>query len=122
MHFWIVTPNSHKIKDKCCKLESWPPICSIFDGDQFTRFIRDFLNRFDCAPITYRGKYIPDAYKQHIKTLKRIGEFNGHLLFNRFLILGTEQVGRRQCQGGRNLILSVRWFSSIIHPKRKAAM
>jgi len=47
-----------------------------FDQDVFTRFIKNLLNRIDDAPFTYQGNYIPDAYKQYIKTLERIGKFN----------------------------------------------
>ncbi len=47
-----------------------------FDKDRFTGFIKNLLNRIDVAPFTYRGNYIPDAYKQYIKTLERIGKFS----------------------------------------------
>jgi hypothetical protein len=47
-----------------------------FDKDQFTKFIRDLLSHIEDAPFTYQGKYIPDAYKQYIKTLERIGKFS----------------------------------------------
>ena len=48
---------------------------SPFDKDGFTGFIKNLLNRIDEAPFTYQGKYIPDAYKQYIRTLERIGKF-----------------------------------------------
>jgi len=47
-----------------------------FDKTRFTEFIKNLLNRVDDAPFNYRGKYIPDAYKQSIKTLERIGKFS----------------------------------------------
>ncbi len=47
-----------------------------FDKSRFAGFIKDFLNGIDDAPFTYQGKYIPDAYKQYIKTLERIGKFS----------------------------------------------
>ena len=49
---------------------------SPFDKSGFTNFIKNLLNRIDDAPFTYQGKYIPDAYKQYIKTLERIGKFS----------------------------------------------
>ncbi|MBA7537360.1 hypothetical protein ES705_29627 [subsurface metagenome] len=49
---------------------------SSFDKNCFTGFIKNLLNRIDDAPYTYQGIYIPDAYKQYIKTLERIGKFS----------------------------------------------
>jgi len=49
---------------------------SSFDKNRFTGFIRNLLNKLEDAPFIYRGKYIPDAYKQYIKTLERIGKFS----------------------------------------------
>jgi hypothetical protein len=49
---------------------------SPFDKVRFTAFIKNLLNRIDDAPFTYQGNYIPDAYKQYIKTLERIGKFS----------------------------------------------
>jgi len=46
-----------------------------FDKDRFAGFIKNLLNHIDEAPFTYKGNYIPDAYKQSIKTLERIGKF-----------------------------------------------
>lgn len=47
-----------------------------FDKNTFTRFIKNLLNTISDAPFTYQGNYIPDAFKQHIKTLERIGKFD----------------------------------------------
>jgi Eco57I restriction-modification methylase/TaqI-like C-terminal specificity domain len=49
---------------------------SSFDKSGFTGFIKNLLNMIDEAPFTYQGNYIPDAYKQYIKTLERIGKFS----------------------------------------------
>jgi hypothetical protein len=49
---------------------------STFDKNVFSGFIKNLLNRIDDAPFTYQGNYIPDAYKQYIKTLERIGKFS----------------------------------------------
>lgn len=49
---------------------------SSFDKTRFAEFIKNLLNRIDYATFNYRGKYIPDAYKQSIKTLERIGKFS----------------------------------------------
>ena len=49
---------------------------SSFDVVRFTNFIKNLLNRIDDAPFIYRGNYIPDAYKQYIKKLERIGKFS----------------------------------------------
>ncbi|MCD4803576.1 MAG: N-6 DNA methylase [Anaerolineales bacterium] len=49
---------------------------SSFDKVRFTNFIKNLLNRIDDAPFTYQGSYIPDAYKQYIKKLERIGKFS----------------------------------------------
>ncbi|MBA7528509.1 hypothetical protein ES705_20696 [subsurface metagenome] len=49
---------------------------SSFDKNGFTGFIKNLLNQIKEAPLTYQGNYIPDAYKQHIKKLERIGKFS----------------------------------------------
>ncbi len=49
---------------------------SSFDKNGFTWFIKNLLNKIEDAPFTYQGNYIPDAYKQYIKTLERIGKFS----------------------------------------------
>ncbi len=49
---------------------------SSFDKNGFAGFIKNLLNRIANAPFTYQGNYIPDAYKQYIKTLERIGKFS----------------------------------------------
>jgi len=47
-----------------------------FDKGRFTGFIKNLLNRIDEGSFTYQGSYIPDAYRQYIKTLERIGKFS----------------------------------------------
>ena len=49
---------------------------SSFDKNSFAGFIKNLLNRIDDAPFVYQGNYIPDAYKQYIKSLERIGKFS----------------------------------------------
>jgi hypothetical protein len=47
-----------------------------FNKDRFTSFIRNLLNHIEDAPFTYQGNYIPEAYRQYIKTLERIGKYS----------------------------------------------
>jgi len=46
-----------------------------FDKGRFIRFVRNLLNQIKEDSFTYQGNYIPDAYKQHITTLERIGKY-----------------------------------------------
>jgi len=46
-----------------------------FDKDMFTGFAKNLLNQIEDAPFTYRGNFIPDAYKPYIASLKRIGKY-----------------------------------------------
>ena len=47
-----------------------------FDKNEFARFIKNLLNKIEEASFTYQGNYFPDAYKQYIKTLERIGKYS----------------------------------------------
>ncbi len=47
-----------------------------FDKNAFARFIKNLLNKIEEASFTYQGNYFPDAYKQYIKTLERIGKYS----------------------------------------------
>jgi hypothetical protein len=47
-----------------------------FDKNRFTHFIKNLLNRIEEAPFAYHGQFIPEAYRQYISTLERIGKFN----------------------------------------------
>ncbi len=46
-----------------------------FDKDLFIYFVKNLLNNIKEAPFIYRGNFIPDSYKFHIKTLERIGKY-----------------------------------------------
>ncbi|MBD3328328.1 N-6 DNA methylase [Candidatus Peregrinibacteria bacterium] len=46
-----------------------------FDKSRFNGFVRNLLNHIEEAPFTYKGNYIPEAYRQYIKTLERIGKY-----------------------------------------------
>jgi hypothetical protein len=46
-----------------------------FDKNRFILFIKNLFNTINEERFTYRGNYIPDAYKQYIKLLERIGKF-----------------------------------------------
>jgi len=66
-----------------------------FDKSRFANFTKNLLNRIEEAPFIYKGKYIPDAYKQYIGTLERIGKYSGgensidyKLLLISFLVKG----------------------------------
>lgn len=48
---------------------------SPYDRDRFLNFSRNLLHSFEPATFIYRGNYIPDAYKKHIKTLERLGKY-----------------------------------------------
>lgn len=47
-----------------------------FEKHKFQCFIKNLLNHIEEASFTYQGKYIPEAYRQNIKTLERIGKFS----------------------------------------------
>ena len=47
-----------------------------FDKTRFTTFVQELLNHIEHAPFNYHGSYIPDAYRQYISSLERIGKFN----------------------------------------------
>lgn len=48
---------------------------SPYDRDRFLNFSRNLFHAFEPATFIYRGNYIPDAYKKHIKTLERLGKY-----------------------------------------------
>src|SRR3972149_4972518 len=48
----------------------------LFDKDRFTIFIKNLLNHIEEATFTYQGQFIPEAYRQSIRTLERIGKFS----------------------------------------------
>lgn len=47
-----------------------------FDKTRFTAFVKNLLNRIEEAPFAYHGQFVPEAYRQYISTLERIGKFN----------------------------------------------
>lgn len=50
-----------------------------FDKSQFTLFVKNLLNQIDeseKACFVNQGNYIPDAYKQYISSLERIGKYS----------------------------------------------
>lgn len=48
---------------------------SPFDKGRFTNFVKNLLNNIEESTFTYKGNYIPDAYKQYISTLERVGKY-----------------------------------------------
>jgi len=48
---------------------------SSFNKTRFVGFIKNLLNQVEDAPFTYQGTYIPDAYRQYVSTLERIGKY-----------------------------------------------
>jgi len=47
-----------------------------FDKDKFVRFIKNLLNKIQDSSFVYRGNYIPEAYRQYINTVERIGKYS----------------------------------------------
>jgi len=47
-----------------------------FDKGRFNGFARNLLNHIQDASFTYQGNYIPEKFRQYIKTLERIGKFS----------------------------------------------
>jgi hypothetical protein len=50
-----------------------------FDKNRFTLFVKNLLNQIDEAEkarFVNQGNYIPDAYKQYISSLERIGKYS----------------------------------------------
>ncbi|HDR51012.1 MAG TPA: class I SAM-dependent DNA methyltransferase [Mariniphaga anaerophila] len=47
-----------------------------FNKDRFIKFVKNLLNRIDDAPFTYQGNYIPEKFRQYIRSLERIGKFS----------------------------------------------
>ncbi len=48
-----------------------------FDEGRFHKFVKELLNDIDeTKAFEYHGSYIPEAYREHIKQYKRIGQFS----------------------------------------------
>lgn len=60
---------------------------SPFEKDGFIFFIKNLLNKIDEASFIYRGKYIPESYREYISTLERVGKFNDGQNFIDILIV-----------------------------------
>ena len=48
---------------------------SSFDKTRFVPFIKNLLNKYEDAPITRTGQYIPDAYSDYVSKYERIGKY-----------------------------------------------
>lgn len=46
-----------------------------FDRTRFESFLRELLNHFEAKPLRYQGAYIPDAFKDQVASLERIGTY-----------------------------------------------
>lgn len=46
-----------------------------FNRGRYESFLRDLLNRFEEKPLKYQGAYIPDAFKDQVASLERIGTY-----------------------------------------------
>ncbi len=46
-----------------------------FDKSSFSRFIKELLNSIQSAAFSYQGNFIPDAFKQYVSKLERIGKY-----------------------------------------------
>ncbi len=46
-----------------------------FQHERFQIFLTELLNRFEPKPLRYVGAYIPDAFKDHVSSLERIGTY-----------------------------------------------
>jgi len=46
-----------------------------YSRERFLAFAKNLFHSIEPSTFVYRGKYIPDAYKTHIKTLERIGKY-----------------------------------------------
>lgn len=46
-----------------------------FDKERFRYFSKNLLNSMEESTFTYRGNYIPDSFRSHVRTLERIGKY-----------------------------------------------
>lgn len=47
-----------------------------FEEDRFAKFIKNLLNHVEADSRTYKGNYVPDAFRHSISSLRRIGKYN----------------------------------------------
>jgi hypothetical protein len=46
-----------------------------FQHERFEKFLHELLNRYEPKPLRYVGAYIPDAFKEQVSSLERIGTY-----------------------------------------------
>jgi len=47
-----------------------------FEKEQFRRFMKELLNRYDDSKAaSWNKQYIPDAFKEHVERYERLGTF-----------------------------------------------
>jgi len=82
-----------------------------FEKRRYAYLIRELLNHIEETPeTTYRGNYIPDAYKEYITTLDRIGKYvdpNGKKIDILIVHLKKERALERARSMQRNFVA---WF------------
>ncbi|PMP95809.1 MAG: restriction endonuclease, partial [Thermodesulfobacterium geofontis] len=47
-----------------------------FNKEKFVIFLKNLLKKFEDKTFVYEGNYIPDAFKQYISSLERIGKYS----------------------------------------------
>ncbi len=46
-----------------------------FDKSNYINFLRNLLKTYEDKPFVYQGNYIPEAFKQYINSLERVGKY-----------------------------------------------
>jgi len=62
-----------------------------FNKEQFAKFVRELLNKFEPAPFNHRGNLIPDAYDKYISTFERLGKYSDGENKTDILIVGLKK-------------------------------
>ena len=47
-----------------------------FDKSRFLKFIKNLLNSYEIAPLSYKGNIIYDAFEQYVSSMERIGKYS----------------------------------------------
>ena len=47
-----------------------------FDKSRFINFIKNLLNSYETAPLSYKGNIIYDAFEQYVSSMERIGKYS----------------------------------------------
>lgn len=47
-----------------------------FDKNRFINFIKNFLNSYETAHLSYKGNIIHNAFEQYISSMERIGKYS----------------------------------------------